>query len=301
VQGAAATLAVAQDQYGDMFLADSTSRVAVYYQGLAGENAQATYQGQPLAPGVVASVYTVASQTQFKTPTMPATAPFPALTGYPMPMTLADEEVLFNGAPAPLYFVSPGQVNFLVPMSAPVTGTADVEIVQVSTGQVLGAASVPMASVSPAIFCGAAGGCALNGGFYQAAVLNQDYSVNSPTNPAARGSVIMIYCTGQGALDNPPADGAAAGTSPFSTTPQTPRVAMGTDFVDDMPILAGDPTNGKWVSYSGLAPGFAGLWQINVQIPMSINPASQVPLAIQYDGVGSASLYSGFHLTIAVK
>jgi len=302
VQGAAATLAVAQDQYGDMFLADSTSRVAVYYQGLAGENGQATYQGQPLAPGVVASLYPIASQTQFKTPTMPATAPFPALTGYPMPMSLADEQVLFNGAAAPLYFVSPGQVNFLVPMGAPTTGTADVEIVQVSTGQVLGASSVPMASVSPAIFCGAAGGCALNGGFYQAAVLNQDYSVNSPTNPAARGSIIMIYATGQGALDNAPADGAAAGTSPLSTTPQTPRVAMGTCFVDDCgPLLAGDPTNGKWVTYSGLAPGFAGLWQINVQIPMAINPASQVPVAIQYNGVGSHSLSSGFALTIAVK
>ena len=301
VQAYDTTLAVAQDPYGDLFLADATSRVAVYYQGLAGENAQATYQGQPLAPGVVASLYEVASQTQFKTGTMPSTPPFPALTAYPMPKTLADEEVLFNGAAAPLYFVSPGQVNFLVPMSAPVTGTADVEIVQVSTGQVLGAASVAMAPVSPAIFCGASGGCLLNGGFYQAAVLNQDYSVNSATNPAARGSIISIYCTGQGALDNAPADGAAAGTSPLSTTPQTPRVAIGTNFVDDIPTQTGDPTNGKWVTYSGLAPGFAGLWQINVQIPMATVPSVQVPIAIQYDGVGSADLSSGFHLTIAVK
>ena len=303
VQAADTTLAVAQDQYGDLFLADATSRVAVYYQGLAGENAQATYQGQPLAPGVVASLYEVASQTQFKTGSMPSAPPFPALTGYPMPITLADEQVMFNGAAAPLYFVSPGQINFLVPMNAPVTGTADVEIVQVSTGQVLGAASVAMAEVSPAIFCGASGGCFLNGGFYQAAVLNQDFSVNSATNPAARGSVISIYCTGQGALNNAPADGAAAPGPPnFATTPQTPRVAIGSCFVDDCgPLLGGDPTNGQWVTYSGLAPGFAGLWQINVQIPMAIVPAAQVPIGIQYDGVGSADLSSGFHLTIAVK
>ena len=303
VQAQSTTLAVAQDQYGDLFLADATSRVAVYYQGLAGENAQATYQGQPLAPGVVASLYEVASQTQFKTGSMPSAPPFPALTGYPMPITLADEQVMFNDAAAPLYFVSPGQVNFLVPMNAPVTGTADVEIVQVSTGQVLGAASVAMAEVSPAIFCGASGGCFLNGGFYQAAVLNQDFSVNSATNPAARGSVISIYCTGQGALNNAPADGAAAPGPPnFATTPQTPRVAIGSCFVDDCgPLLGGDPTNGQWVTYSGLAPGFAGLWQINVQIPMAIVPAAQVPIGIQYDGVGSADLSSGFHLTIAVK
>jgi len=302
VQAASTVLALAQDQFGDLFVADATSRVAVYYQGLAGENAQATYQGQPLAPGVVASLYEIASKTQFATASMPTAPPFPALTAYPMPLTLADEQVMFNGSPAPLYFVSPGQVNFLVPMSAPTSGTADVEIVQSSTGQVLGAASVPMNIVSPAIFCGASGGCIENGGFYQAAVLNADYSVNSATNPAARGSVISIFCTGQGALNNAPADGdAAPGPPNFATTPQTPRVAIGSNFVDSVPTQPGDPTNGKWVTYSGLAPGFAGLWQINVQIPMATVPGSQVPIGIQYDGVGSATLNSGFHLTIAVK
>jgi len=298
VQAASTTLALAQDQYGDLFVADATSRVAVYYQGLAGENAQATYQGQPLAPGVVASLYSVASKTQFSTSAM-STEPT-VLSGYPMPITLADEQVLFDGTPAPLYFVSPGQVNFFVPMGAPVTGTADVEIVQVSTGQVLGASSVAMNAVSPAIFCGASGGCLLNGGFFQAAVLNQDSSVNSATNPAARGSVIQIFCTGQGALNDPPADGAAA-VGINSTTPQTPRVAIGSNFVDSVPTLPGDPTDGKWVTYSGLAPGYAGLWQINVYVPMATVPNAQVPIAIQYNGVGSHGLSSGFGLTIAVK
>jgi uncharacterized protein (TIGR03437 family) len=218
-----------------------------------------------------------------------------------MPITLADEQVLFNGVPAPLYFVSPSQVNFFVPMEAPVTGSADVEIVQLSTGQVLAASSLIMEPVSPAIFCGAQGGCLTNGAFYQAAVLNQDFSVNSPTNPAARGSIIQIFCTGQGALNNPPADGAAAGTTPLSETPQTPRVAIGTSFVDDGPVLPGDPTNGQWVTYSGLAPGYAGLWQINVFVPMRVLPGAQVPIGIQYDGVGSSNLSSLFHLSIAVK
>jgi uncharacterized protein (TIGR03437 family) len=299
VQVAGAALALAQDQYGDLFVSDAYSRVAVYYQGLGGENSQATYPGQPLAPGVIASLYASASQTQFATSSMPSGGV--SLTAYPMPLTLADEQVMFNGAPAPLYFAGPSQINFVVPIGAPTTGFADVEVVQASTGQVLGASNLPMNAVSPAIFCGASGGCLLNGGFYQAAVLNQDNTVNSATNQAARGSVIQIFCTGQGALNNAPADGAPAGTSPLSTTPQTPRVAIGSCFVDDCPTLPGDPTNGKWVGYSGLAPGFAGLWQINVQIPMATVPGAQVPIAIQYDGVGSANLSSGFHLTIAVK
>ena len=294
-------LALLQDQYGDLFVGDAYNRVAVYYQGLGGENAQASYAGQPLAPGAIGSLYAVASLTQFATPTMPTVAPFPALTAYPMPTAMADEEVLFNGTPAPLYFVSPGQVNFYVPMSAPVTGSADIEVVQVSTGQVLGAGSVPMAQVSPAIFCGASGGCLATGGFYQAAVLNQDFTVNSPTNAAARGTIIQIFCTGQGALNNPPADGDAAGVSPLATTPQTPRVAIGTSFVDDMATRPGDPTDGSWVKYSGLAPGFAGLWQINVQIPMGVAPGAQVPIGIQYNLVGSANSQSLYHLVIAVK
>jgi len=297
VQAANITLAVAQDQYGDLFLADAASRVAVYYQGLAGLPVSASYLTQPLAPGIAASLYSVASQTQFQTPAMPSSGT--ALSGYPMPMTLTDAEVMFNGAAAPLYYAGPGQINFLVPMSAPVTGTADVEVVQVSTGQVLGASSLSMATVSPTIFC--PGACPLNGGFYQAAVLNQDSSVNSATNPALRGSIIQIFGTGQGVVNDPPNDGAAA-VGITSTTPQTPRVAIGTCFVDDCgPILAGDPTNGKWITYSGLAPGYAGLWQVNVQIPMATLPGVQTPLAIQYDGVGSTSLSSGFHLTIAVK
>jgi uncharacterized protein (TIGR03437 family) len=294
-------LALLQDQYGDLFVGDAYNRVAVYYQGLGGENAQASYAGQPLAPGVIGSLYAVASLTQFATPTMPTVAPFPSLTAYPMPVAMADEEVLFNGTPAPLYFVSPGQVNFYVPMSAPVTGSADIEVVQVSTGQVLGAGGVPMAQVSPAIFCGASGGCLATGGFYQAAVLNQDNTANSPTNQAARGSIIQIFCTGQGALNNPPADGDAAGVSPLATTPQTPRVAIGTAFVDDMALRPGDPTDGSWVKYSGLAPGFAGLWQINVQIPMGVAPGAQVPIGIQYDLVGSANSQSLYRLVIAVK
>ncbi len=133
-------------------------------------------------------------------------------------------------------------------------------------------------------------------------MLNQDNSVNSATNPAARGSVIQIFCTGQGAVNNAPADGAAAGTSPLSETPQTPRVAIGTCFVDDCgPLLGGDPTNGQWVTYSGLAPDYAGLWQINVYVPMATEPSAQVPIGIQYDGVGNANPSSLFRLSIAVK
>ena len=68
-----------------------------------------------------------------------------------------------------------------------------------------------------------------------------------------------------------------------------------------MKLLAGDPTDGQWVLYSGLAPGYAGLWQINVRIPMGVAPGLQTPIGIQYDGVPSGTSQSLYHLVIAVK
>jgi hypothetical protein len=122
-----------------------TSRVAVYYQGLAGENCQATYLASRSRPASSPACMRQLPKPSSRPRSMPSGG-VTALTGYPMPITLADEQVMFNGAAAPLYFAGPGQINFLVPMSAPVTGTADVEVVQASTGQVLGASNLPMAT-----------------------------------------------------------------------------------------------------------------------------------------------------------
>ena len=79
-----------------------------------------------------------------------------------------------------------------------------------------------------------------------------------------------------------------------------PRVAIGSQFVDSVTLLPGDPTNGQFIKFSGMSPQFPGLWQINVQIPMSVAPGSTVPIAIQMDDIGS-SIPSDFVLTIAVQ
>jgi uncharacterized protein (TIGR03437 family) len=110
------------------------------------------------------------------------------LTGYPVPTTLGDVEVLVNGVAAPLYIVYPGQINFIVPNEAPNLGNADLEVVQVSTGQVLGAAQVPMNSVAPGAFPYPGG---QTGATVYAAAINQDGTINSASNPATRGSSIV--------------------------------------------------------------------------------------------------------------
>lgn len=272
-------LAVAQDQYGDLFLADGSSRVAIHYPGMAAINGAHFLTGRALAPGMVASVFPLGSQLASETK---------AFSGSSLPTELADTQVLVDDTPAPLYFVSPGQINLCVPANAPTSGTAEFQVVRKSTGQVLASGPVQMNVAAPALFTANATG---NG---QVMALNQDYSVNSSANPAARGSIISLYGTGQGVVAGAPADGEAP-QGPVHTA-DLPRVIVGTCFVDD----CGE--SGQMVQYSGLAPGLVGVWQVNVKIPMATAPGGSVPIALLYKNIASTGgTPARVSTTIAVK
>jgi uncharacterized protein (TIGR03437 family) len=289
IPAASVTLAVAQDQYGDLFVADGTNRIAIYYQGLAFQNA-ANFLARPLAPGMVASVYPAPNTTaQFAAST--------AVSDLPLATTLADTQVRFNGLPAPLYFVATGQINFYVPMGAPTSGTAEVEVVRPSTGQVLAASQVQMSTGSPGVFLYPQG---QTGPLRTAAVINsQDNTINSTTNPVLRGQVVSIYATGQGLVPNAPPDGVPAPTDgTVLNTPTLPNVVIGTCDVDDKSCNGGETD--EHVLFSGLAPGLVGVWQINVKIPMGVPPGTQTLLGIIMNGLFSIDP-SQYRTTIAVK
>jgi uncharacterized protein (TIGR03437 family) len=131
-----------------------------------------------------------------------------------------------------------GQVNFLVPASI-VPGSATVSVrargTEVANGQ------FAITAVSPGIFVGQAVEPSQPG-----AVENQDYSLNSGSNPAAPGSVVQIFATGYGQLSGPP------------------QVFLG-----DTPAQ---------VLFSGELPQYPGLWQINAVVPPSLS--GQIPVFI---------------------
>ena len=181
----------------------------------------------------------------------------------PIPPALAGVSVTVNGAAAPVYFVSASQVNFLVPASV----TAGVRTVEVKTAAATLTGTVRVMSAAPGIF-------ANNG---DGAILNQDSSANSNTNRARRGQIVQIYATGPGALTQPVADGAPAPGSPLALTVSTPEV-----------FIAGVPAA---VQFSGMAPGFAGLWQINVTVPDNAFITGRVPRQQFMDGVDSNEVY----------
>jgi uncharacterized protein (TIGR03437 family) len=284
-------LALAQDQYGDLIVAERTSRVTFYFPALNAVNGATFVISRGLAPNAFGTLFPASGGTFGKD-----TAELP---GLPVPKTLANIQVLLDGAACPLYYVSPGQINFLVPWGAATSGNSDLQVVNTQTGQVLAAGLVPMNQVAPAIF---SIGNKLTGTTIQAAVINQDGTVNGPTNAAPRGSIISIFATGQGPIDGAPDDGTVP-SSPMSTS-YWPRVGLGGQFTDSIVPLQGEKVPdgpGGYVTYSGTS-GYPGMWQINVQIPMSLDPNAAAVLLLQVNSIPSNGVnVNGVNTVVYVK
>jgi len=131
---------------------------------------------------------------------------------------------------------------------------------------VSGAQAVTVAAVSPGIFI-------VNQAANAGAVLHAaNYSLVTSSSPAQPGEYLLIYCTGLGAVGTPVASGAMAPSAPLAQTINIPTVSIGG-------LLA-------IASYSGLAPGFVGLYQINVQAPLNLGAGNQ-SVQIVISGVAS--------------
>ena len=177
---------------------------------------------------------------------------------------LGNSLVLFDGQPAPMIFAGPSQVSAVVPLGL----SAATTLVQVEYGgQVSNALTLPVAPATPGIFT--AGGA----GTGQAAALNSDYSVNSAGNPAAAGSVMILYATGAGPVTPQGLDGTivTADSLPQSLLPLSVQVG-------------GQPAT---VLYSGGAPGeVQGVFQINIQLPAGVT-GTNVPVLLTAGGAAS--------------
>jgi len=243
---------------------------------------------RPLAPGVIATIFPCqnCAGTQFLTAQN-------VFSSYPVPTQLGDVKVTVNGIAAPLYIVYPGQINFIVPNEITPSGSADLEVIQVSTGQVLGAAQVPMNSVAPAAFPYPGG---QSGATVYAAAINQDGTVNSAGNPAVRGNYISFYMTGEGAVPGGPADGVPA-TSAMSAQYPVTVYLNGIDVNDP----AYQEQNIQHILYSGINQ-YPGMWQINVQIPKTVVPTNgAVWFAVVINEEANWDVTSPFRTYIYVK
>jgi uncharacterized protein (TIGR03437 family) len=275
-------IALFQDSGSALYVADGTNRVVIHYPGIAALNAANYIVNRPLAPSTIASIYTLANEANYFGTTSMSFDQLP--NPLPITTTLADTQVTVNGVLAPIYFVGPSQINFMVPNGAPTSGTATIQVVRASTGQILGSAIVPMATAAPGLFTSTANGSG------QVAAINQDFTINGPSHPAPWNSIVSFYGTGAGMIVGAPPDGTPASTA--TPTSSVPQVFIGSAFVP-----AGN------VTYSGLAPGEVGVWQVNVKIPNTVPPttaAAPTPVIILLDSIPSGGPSFGRSVTMWV-
>jgi uncharacterized protein (TIGR03437 family) len=265
---ASGPVAVTLDGFGNLYVADALNRIAIHYPVVRVVNG-ANYLSR-VTPGMVGTLQSRPFNYSFTG----VTRVFNELPNpVPIPTVIEDLEVLVDKRPAPIYFVSPFQINFLVPNDTASNGTVEILVQQPSTGRVVASAFVSMDVASPGLFTLNASGAG------QAAAINEDGTINGTgpgLTPVERGKIITLFGTGPGRVENAPPDG----TPPSGPVPTdgTPRVIIGAQFVDPADIL-----------YSGLAPGLVGVWQINVRIPLATAPGNAVIVALLFKDIPSTN------------
>ena len=227
-------------------------------------------RGMPLAPGSIFSIFG-------------KNLPRPAIvaTIVPLPVDLNNVRVTLGGKDVPLFFVGASgpefeQVNAQVPFDlAP--GTTPSLVVTVN-GRPAPPEQVTLAAVQPGIFD-------VGGGQGAVLIANTNIFVapvgsipGRPARPAAGGEFISIFCTGLGATNPTVRAGQPGGGQPVTT-----------------PVTATLGGLSAPVTFAGLAPGFVGLYQVNVKVPEGVAAGDAVSLVITQAEVSSNTV------TIAVE
>jgi uncharacterized protein (TIGR03437 family) len=206
-------------------------------------------------------------------------------TTAPFPPALNGVQVLINSKPAPVYAVSPSQISAIVPFG---TTTATAQIQVINNGVSSNVVTTFVNQTSPGVFT------VPPGGIGQGAALHPDFSLVTTARPAQIGETIAVYLTGLGDVTPAVTDGALGPSNPPSLATNNISARIGG-------IQA-------TVTYAGLAPQLAGLYQVNIQIPPGVSagdktldiagPDSFASEAVIPVGTGSASTPDASQLAV---
>ena len=195
------------------------------------------------------------------------------IRGGVLPITLAGTgvHVLLNGLAANPIYISPTQINFLVPPNL-LPGALSVQLViDGLAGPIL---ALQLAAAAPALF---------QLDLQNAIATHADGSLITPAASAKPGDVVVLYATGLGP------------TTPSVRYGEVPAAAAWLRVRSDFQVLLdGNPLDSGSILYAGIAPGSAGLYQINLALPASTGANPEVRV-----GVGDALSKSGLHLPVS--
>ncbi len=226
-------------------------------------NGASFIKGQAVAPGSIVSIFG-----------SNLSAGLQIADTVPLSTSLGGVTVTFNGNTAPLYFVSSGQINAQVPYE---TQPGSVDIV-VKNGSASAPVAFDLAPAAPGVF-------SIPTGIGNGIIINLDGSLAAPsgsitgypTHPAKGGNVVIVLATGLG-MTNPPAVTGHDSLDATRFTVGSPAVLVGG--------VAIPPAN---IQFSGLAPQFPGVYQLNILLPASVATGDKVPFQLQMNGITSTN------------
>jgi len=258
-------IAVAVDAAGNLYVADDNRirkvTLAAPLINAGGVVLAAGYAQAPLAPGSILSLFG---------PNLSAVQG--QASSLPLPRTTNGVRVLVNGQEAPLFYVSTTQINAQLPVE--LTPGTSAQVVVDNNGVSSTPETIQITTVSPGIFTlgppfGQQGAVLIA----NTNVLAMPATAGVPSGPTQAGETVSVFCTGLGATDPAVASGSAAPSSPPAVVKSPVAVSIG-----GLPAM---------VSFAGLAPGYAGLYQVNAQVPAGIAPSDAVPVVITQGGARS--------------
>jgi uncharacterized protein (TIGR03437 family) len=185
----------------------------------------------------------------------------------PLPTQIDGTLVIIGGMQAPLYYVSPGQINAQIPFE--LAAGNQYEVIVSANGALTTPQPIQLTDAVPAIL-------QFNSGAVVAE--HQDGTLVSDSSPAAPGEYVVIYLTGLGDTDIPVPSGTASPSNPLANVVNTPVLTLnGTQ----IPIL-----------FAGLTPTLVGLYQINFQVPQTFTTAEYQLLISQNGTVSNQTILS---------
>jgi uncharacterized protein (TIGR03437 family) len=197
----------------------------------------------------------------------------PALGTFPLGKPVGGAAVFVNDQPAPVYYVSAGQIDFVIPFGTQ-PGSATVRVDR--DGQRGNSVSLPVAAAAPRLL-------RLGIGDYANAQLNGTATLAIPvtagvaSQPAKAGQdVVVFYAFGLGQTVPAAVDG----------TPVSGGTVSGAQVVIGESVL---PNSGLNITpdYAGFTPGFVGVYQINVTLPANTPSGAAIPVYFTMNGVTS--------------
>ncbi len=172
----------------------------------------------------------------------------------PISTTLGGVQVLVNGQPAPVTFVSQTQISALIPYE--IAGDSFATFQVVVSGSKSNSVTVYAGNTAPGIYT------LTENGIGAGAILHSNYTEVTDSSPAQPGETVIMFMSGLGPVTPGVGDGAAAPASPVSKSVEAADTLV--FLVDGV-----DPPAQANVLFAGLAPFFAGLYQVNFTVPES--------------------------------